>query len=61
MNGGNNMKIRKVKKKLKKKNDFVKIMWLKHVKEWCNLSHKLYNIYPTITEHYIKFCNNKIK
>lgn len=43
MNGGNNMKIRKVKKKLKKNNDFIKIMWLKHIKEWCNLSHK-YNI-----------------
>lgn len=61
MNGGNNMKIRKVKKKLKKNNDFIKIMWFKHIKEWCNLSHKLYNTYPTITKHYIKFCNNKIK
>lgn len=61
MNGGNNMKIRKVKKKLKKNNDFIKIMWLKHINEWCNLSHKLYNIYPIITKHYIKFCNNKIK
>lgn len=55
------MKIRKVKKKLRKNNDFVKIMWLKHINEWCNLKYKFYNTYPTIVKHYIKFCNNKIK
>lgn len=61
MNGGNNMKIRRVKKELKKKNEFVKVMWLRHVNEWCALSHKPYDSFPTITKHYIKFCNDKIK
>lgn len=55
------MKIRKVKKELKKKNEFIKVMWLRHVNEWCTLSHKLYDSFPTITKHYIKFCNDKIK
>lgn len=55
------MKRRKLKKKLKKNNDFIKVIWLKHVNEWCNLAHKHYNISSTIIKHYIKFCNNKIK
>lgn len=55
------MKIRKVKKELKKKNEFIKVMWLRHVNEWCTLSHKPYDSFPTITKHYIEFCNDKIK
>lgn len=61
MNGGNNMKIRIIKKKLKRENNLLGILWLKHLQEWYKLSRNPKDMFPGITKHYIKCTKNKLK
>lgn len=55
------MKIRIIKKKLKRENNLLGVLWLKHLQEWYKLSRNPKDMFPGITKHYIKFTKNKLK
>lgn len=55
------MNIRKQKKLFKQTNNFINLMYLKSVKDWCRLYHKRNRMFRDIDKLFIRFDNRMMK